>query len=46
VWISDLHLGRPGCQAEPLQDLLRQVECETLYLVGDIIDGWQRRRQW
>jgi UDP-2,3-diacylglucosamine pyrophosphatase LpxH len=46
VWISDLHLGTPGCQAEPLLDFLRQVECETLYLVGDIIDGWQLRRQW
>lgn len=46
VWISDLHLGTPGCQAGPLLDFLREVECETLYLVGDIIDGWQLRRQW
>ncbi|MFY9513424.1 MAG: UDP-2,3-diacylglucosamine diphosphatase [Rubrivivax sp.] len=46
VWISDLHLGTPGCQAGPLLDFLRTVECETLFLVGDIIDGWQLRRQW
>ena len=46
VWISDLHLGTPGCQAVALLDFLRHVECETLYLVGDIIDGWQLRRQW
>jgi len=46
VWISDLHLGTPGCQAGPLLDFLRTVECETLYLVGDIVDGWQLRRQW
>lgn len=46
VWISDLHLGTPGCQAEALLDFLRHVECETLYLVGDIIDGWQLRRSW
>ena len=46
VWISDLHLGTPGCQAEPLLDFLRSVECETLFLVGDIIDGWQLRRSW
>jgi len=46
VWISDLHLGTPGCQAAALLDFLRSVECETLYLVGDIIDGWQLRRQW
>ena len=46
VWISDLHLGTPGCQALALLDFLRDVECETLYLVGDIIDGWQLRRAW
>ena len=46
VWISDLHLGTPGCQAVALLDFLRNVECETLFLVGDIIDGWQLRRQW
>ena len=46
VWISDLHLGTPGCQAVALLDFLRRVECETLYLVGDIIDGWQLRRSW
>jgi len=46
VWISDLHLGTPGCQAKALLDFLKQVECETLYLVGDIIDGWQLRRSW
>jgi UDP-2,3-diacylglucosamine pyrophosphatase LpxH len=46
VWISDLHLGTPGCQASRLLDFLRAVECQTLYLVGDIIDGWQLRRQW
>jgi UDP-2,3-diacylglucosamine pyrophosphatase LpxH len=46
VWISDLHLGTPGCQARALLDFLKQVECETLYLVGDIIDGWQLRRSW
>jgi UDP-2,3-diacylglucosamine pyrophosphatase LpxH len=46
VWISDIHLGTPGCQARALLDFLRDVECETLFLVGDIIDGWQLRRQW
>jgi UDP-2,3-diacylglucosamine pyrophosphatase LpxH len=46
AWISDVHLGTPGCRAEALLDFLRALECETLYLVGDIIDGWQLRRQW
>ena len=46
VWISDLHLGTPGCQAGELLAFLRHAESETLYLVGDIIDGWQLRRAW
>jgi len=46
AWISDIHLGTPGCQARHLLDFLRALECETLYLVGDIIDGWQLRRSW
>lgn len=46
VWISDLHLGTPGCQAVPLLEFLASIECETLFLVGDIIDGWQLRRNW
>ena len=46
VWISDIHLGTPGCQAEALLDFLRHTDCDTLYLVGDIVDGWQLRRNW
>ncbi|MGZ5240973.1 MAG: UDP-2,3-diacylglucosamine diphosphatase [Caldimonas sp.] len=46
VWISDLHLGTPGCQAHALLDFLKSVECQTLFLVGDIVDGWQLRRGW
>jgi UDP-2,3-diacylglucosamine pyrophosphatase LpxH len=46
VWISDLHLGTPGCQAHALLDFLKNVESENLFLVGDIIDGWQLRRSW
>ena len=46
VWISDTHLGTPGCNSELLLDFLKGIECETLYLVGDIIDGWQLRKGW
>lgn len=46
IWISDVHLGTPGCQAEALADFLGQHECEYLYLVGDIIDGWQLRKSF
>lgn len=46
LWISDVHLGTPGCQAARLVDFLKAHDCRTLYLVGDIIDGWKLRRQW
>ena len=46
VWISDVHLGTAGCQAGLLSDFLHSVECDTLYLVGDIVDGWRLRKGW
>ncbi len=46
VFISDVHLGTPGCQAGALLDFLKHHTSEHLYLVGDIIDGWQLRRRW
>ena len=46
VWISDTHLGTSGCNAEMLLDFLKAIESEKLYLVGDIIDGWQLRKGW
>lgn len=46
IWISDVHLGTTGCQAARLLEFLQQTESETLYLVGDIIDGWQLKRRW
>ncbi|AIT80840.1 UDP-2,3-diacylglucosamine diphosphatase [Novosphingobium pentaromativorans] len=46
IWISDVHLGTRGCNAAMLVDFLRSVECQTLYLVGDIVDGWRLRKGW
>jgi UDP-2,3-diacylglucosamine pyrophosphatase LpxH len=46
VFISDIHLGTRGCQAELLLDFIRSIDCETLYLVGDIIDGWKLKGGW
>ncbi len=46
IFISDIHLGTAGCQALALLDFLRVMRCDTLYLVGDIVDGWQLRRRW
>ncbi len=45
VFISDVHLGTADCQAGPLLDFLNTLRCDTLYLVGDIIDliAMQRR---
>jgi len=46
LFISDVHLGTRGCQAELLLDFLRLHDAETIYLVGDIVDGWRLRRNW
>jgi UDP-2,3-diacylglucosamine pyrophosphatase LpxH len=46
IFISDLHLGTPGCQAGALLDFMKAYPCDYLYLVGDIVDGWQLRRRW
>ncbi len=48
IWISDVHLGFPGCSAEYLLDFIRDMRCENLYLVGDIIDFWalKKKRYW
>jgi UDP-2,3-diacylglucosamine pyrophosphatase LpxH len=46
IFISDTHLGTPGCKAEALADFLAHNDCQTLFLVGDIVDGWQLKRRW
>jgi UDP-2,3-diacylglucosamine pyrophosphatase LpxH len=46
VFISDLHLGTPGCQAQALLGFLKASPSQSLYLVGDIVDGWQLRKRW
>ena len=44
IFISDVHLGFRGCQADLLLDFLRSTRCETLFLVGDIVDVWSMRK--
>lgn len=46
IWISDIHLGTRGCNADLLMDFLKHTESQTLYLVGDIVDGWRLRKKW
>jgi len=44
IWISDVHLGTRGSNADALLHFLKDAECETLYVVGDLIDIWSLRR--
>lgn len=46
IFISDVHLGTRGCRARLLTEFLRKHDCERLYLVGDIFDGWRIQRAW
>jgi UDP-2,3-diacylglucosamine pyrophosphatase LpxH len=46
LFISDVHLGARGSQADLLLDFLRYHDADTIYLVGDIVDGWQLRSSW
>jgi UDP-2,3-diacylglucosamine pyrophosphatase LpxH len=46
LFISDVHLGSRACKAERLLDFLRHHDADTIYLVGDIVDGWQLRSGW
>lgn len=48
IFLSDIHLGTRGCQADRLLDFLREFESDHLFLIGDIIDFWAMGRsiQW
>jgi UDP-2,3-diacylglucosamine pyrophosphatase LpxH len=46
IWISDIHLGTRGCNDRLLIDFLDHVDSDTLYLVGDIIDGWRLKKRF
>lgn len=46
LWISDVHLGTAACKASFLADFLKANDCEKLYLVGDIIDGWALKSEF
>lgn len=39
-----MHLGTRMSQANMLLDFLKSFECEELYLVGDVVDGWAMSR--
>lgn len=45
IFLSDIHLGTPACQADRLLEFLRAYESENLFLIGDIVDLWAMRRR-
>jgi UDP-2,3-diacylglucosamine pyrophosphatase LpxH len=47
IFVSDVHLGTKDCKAEQLNNFLKHNSCDTLYLVGDIIDAWKiQQNKW
>ncbi|MCB8821181.1 UDP-2,3-diacylglucosamine diphosphatase [Microvirga rosea] len=46
LFLSDLHLGTKGCQAGQLLGFLKMYDADTIYLVGDIVDGWRLKSGW
>ncbi len=46
IWLSDMHLGTRGCNANKILDFLNKNNANTIYLVGDIIDGWRLSRKF
>ena len=46
IFISDVHLGTKGCQADALSEFFKTHTCDNLYIVGDIIDGWRLEKKW
>jgi UDP-2,3-diacylglucosamine pyrophosphatase LpxH len=49
VFVSDVHLGSSHCHAAEFAAFLEGLQCQRLYLVGDIVDLWwmaQRRARW
>ena len=46
LFLSDIHLGTKGCKAEYLLEFLKYHDADTIYLVGDIVDGWRLQKGW
>ncbi|MFN0264172.1 UDP-2,3-diacylglucosamine diphosphatase [Tepidamorphus sp. 3E244] len=46
LFVSDLHLGTRGAQAEMFLEFLKEHEADTIFLVGDIVDCWRLKRGW
>ena len=46
LFLSDIHLGTKGAQADALLEFLKEHDADTIYLVGDIVDGWRLKSGW
>ena len=46
LFISDVHLGSKGSNADDVLNVLKKYQPKYLFLVGDIIDGWLLRRKF
>jgi UDP-2,3-diacylglucosamine pyrophosphatase LpxH len=46
VFLSDIHLGFKDCKADYLLDFLKSTDCDTLYLLGDIVDLWSMKKKF
>lgn len=48
IFISDVHLGSRGSNANDVLEMLKQYTPEYLFIVGDFIDGWllKKRHFW
>ena len=49
AFVSDCHLGSAHCHAAELAQFLERLQCDRLYLIGDILDLWwmaARRTRW
>ncbi|SFZ82738.1 UDP-2,3-diacylglucosamine pyrophosphatase LpxH [Devosia enhydra] len=46
LFLSDVHLGMRPARVNQLIDFLRWHRAETIYLVGDIVDGWRLAKTW
>jgi UDP-2,3-diacylglucosamine pyrophosphatase LpxH len=46
LFLSDVHLGMRAGRARDLIDFLKVHDADTIYLVGDIVDGWRLQKSW
>lgn len=46
LFISDCHLGLKKSNYLLLLNLIRHIECENIYIVGDFIDGWALKKKF